>query len=146
MQEPPKGRVKTTDERRAYRGLADLVTTTRLEQKLSQADLAAQLGTSVSAVSRLESGQHRPNLETLERLGRVFGRIVVVGFEDGTGQRELVTLNERHAQPSAGEAQAVADRIEIRRLVALTDREREAYFIASNRNMLHMLIDARRAG
>jgi transcriptional regulator with XRE-family HTH domain len=141
-----KGRFKTKQERRAYRGLADLVAAMRLEHNLSQTDLAAQLGTSVSAVSRLESGQHRPNLETLERLGRLFGRIVVVGFEDGTGGRELVTLGERHAQPTAGEAQAAADRIEIRRLVALSDREREAYFIASNRNMLHMLMDARRAG
>jgi len=92
--------VKRTDEPRAYGDLANLVTTTRLELTLSQADLATRLGTSVSAVSRLESGQHRPNLETLERLGRAFGRIVVVGFEDVTGRRELVTLDDRDAHPT----------------------------------------------
>lgn len=40
---------------------------------------------------------------------------------------------------------SVADRAELRRLMALDDREREAYFLASNRNMLRMFAGARLA-
>jgi transcriptional regulator with XRE-family HTH domain len=48
--------------------------------------------TSVPAISRIESGQHRPNLETLEKLGRAFGERVVFGFEDDAGERELAAV------------------------------------------------------
>jgi prevent-host-death family protein len=46
---------------------------------------------------------------------------------------------------NAGQAQAEADRVEVRRLVAMSDRDREAYYLASNRNMLAMMADARRS-
>jgi prevent-host-death family protein len=46
---------------------------------------------------------------------------------------------------NSGQAQADADRAEVRRLVGMSDRDREAYFLASNRNMLRMQSDARRA-
>jgi hypothetical protein len=49
------------------------------------------------------------------------------------------------ATADIGEAQARADRAEIRRLVRMSDAERESYFIESNRNMLRMLADAQRA-
>lgn len=45
----------------------------------------------------------------------------------------------------AGEAQAIADRAEIRRLLEMTDAERERYFLASNRNVLRMIANARRS-
>ena len=41
-----------------------------------------------------------------------------------------------------GAAQVEADRAEIRRLARMSDREREAYFLATNRNMLRLLADA----
>jgi hypothetical protein len=44
----------------------------------------------------------------------------------------------------AGKAQADAERLEIRRLLRLSDRQREAAFLASNRNMLRMFAEARR--
>jgi uncharacterized protein (DUF433 family) len=44
-----------------------------------------------------------------------------------------------------GAAQARADRAQVRRLVAMTDMEREAFFLASNRNILQLLADARRS-
>lgn len=46
---------------------------------------------------------------------------------------------------TAGQAQADADRAEIHRLVAMSDREREAFFLESNRNMIVMLGDAQRS-
>jgi hypothetical protein len=42
---------------------------------------------------------------------------------------------------TAGEMQADADRAQIRRLVAMSDREREAFSFKSNRNMLRMMVD-----
>ena len=57
-----------------------------------QHELAERMGTSISAISRLESGQHRPNVETLEKLGRAFGERFVFGFEDPVGERELATI------------------------------------------------------
>jgi hypothetical protein len=36
------------------------------------------------------------------------------------------------------------DRSEIRRAIRMTDREREAYYLASNQNMLRMFESARR--
>jgi transcriptional regulator with XRE-family HTH domain len=61
----------------------------RIRYGLTQAKLAERMGTSIAAISRLESGQHRPNVETLEKLGRAFGEQFVFGFEDSTGVREL---------------------------------------------------------
>lgn len=48
----------------------------------------------------------------------------------------------RESQP----AQTNVDRSEIRRAIRMSDAEREAYFLASNRNMLRMFADARRSG
>jgi transcriptional regulator with XRE-family HTH domain len=49
--------------------------------------------TSVPAVSRLESGQHRPNLATLEKLARAFRERLVVGLEDEAGTSELAVFD-----------------------------------------------------
>jgi adenine-specific DNA-methyltransferase len=51
------------------------------------------------------------------------------------------TIDDR----TAGQAQADADRGEIHRLVAMSDREREADFLESHRNMLRMLGDGQRS-
>lgn len=45
----------------------------RLERGLSQAELALQIGTTQSAVARLESGKSDPRLSTLERYAEVVG-------------------------------------------------------------------------
>ena len=64
----------------------------RIRYGVTQEQLAERMGTSVSAISRLETGQHRPNVETLEKLGRAFGEQYVMGFEDSTGARELASV------------------------------------------------------
>ena len=56
---------------------------------LTQHQLAERMGTSVSAISRVESGAHRPSVETLERLARAFGERLMLGFEDREGRRDL---------------------------------------------------------
>jgi ribosome-binding protein aMBF1 (putative translation factor) len=75
-----------------YEALARMVIARRIRYGLTQEQLADRMWTSVSAISRLESGQHRPNVETLEKLGRAFGERFVFGFEDRAGARELATV------------------------------------------------------
>lgn len=48
--------------------------------------------------------------------------------------------------PNPGKLQADADRAEIARLVRMSDKEREAYYLTSNRNTLRAFEDARGAG
>lgn len=48
---------------------------------LTQAELAARMGTTASAVSRIESGQHATSARTLKKLGDALGARAVLGFE-----------------------------------------------------------------
>ena len=73
-----------------YEALARMVIARRIRYGLTQEALAERMHTSIPAISRLESGQHRPNVETLERLGEAFGERLVLGFEDSDGVRELI--------------------------------------------------------
>jgi transcriptional regulator with XRE-family HTH domain len=67
----------------------------RGELGLTQQVLAERMGTSHSAISRIESGQHRTSVATLERLAAALEVRLVLGFETGPREapvRELVTL------------------------------------------------------
>lgn len=75
---------------RPLEALARLVIAYRVENELTQEQLADLMETSASAISRLESGQHQPNLETLRKFAEVSRRRLLVGFEDEVGNRELV--------------------------------------------------------
>ena len=78
-----------------YEGLARIVIAHRGALGLTQAQLAARMGTTASAVSRIESGQHATNAQTLKKLGDAFGVRAVLGFESGPAEhpeRELVVL------------------------------------------------------
>jgi ribosome-binding protein aMBF1 (putative translation factor) len=95
-----QARAARSDEYRAeqerlapYEAIARMVIARRIRYALTQERLAERMGTSVSAISRLESGQHRPNVETLEKLGQAFGERLVLGFEDDAGQRELAWVS-----------------------------------------------------
>lgn len=67
--------------------VADLVILHRTRAGLSQEELANRMGTSVSAISRLESGFHVPSLETLRRLAAAFGGRVKIDIV-GVGERK----------------------------------------------------------
>lgn len=84
-----EARVKAAEQ------IARLVIAYRLERNLTQKQLAERIGTSYSAISRIESGQHQPSLDTLRRLAAAFGATLVVGFDfhDAAHRpRELVAL------------------------------------------------------
>src|SRR3954454_16271761 len=58
------------------RALIDELTAARRESELSQTEIAARMGTSQSAVARLESGELDARLSTLERYAAALGRTV----------------------------------------------------------------------
>jgi ribosome-binding protein aMBF1 (putative translation factor) len=63
----------------------------RGELGLTQRELADRIGTSHSAISRLESGQHRASITTLERVGEALGLRLVVSFEPAVGKTSVPT-------------------------------------------------------
>jgi len=78
-----------------YEGIARFVITRRAELGLTQEQLAERMGTSHSAISRVESGHHRTSVATLERLAQALEARFVMGFETGPREapvRELVSL------------------------------------------------------
>jgi DNA-binding XRE family transcriptional regulator len=77
-----------------YEQLARQLIRLRIETGMSQSQLVEAVGTSHSAISRLESGQHAPTVETLRKLGSAFGKPLVIGFdeEEESAERELVVF------------------------------------------------------
>ena len=56
----------------------ELVRQMRLQVGLSQQQLADRLGTTQSAVARLEAGAARPRLETVEKVAETLGQDLVL--------------------------------------------------------------------
>ncbi len=78
-----------------YEKLARAVIQLRMRQNLTQEQLAGRIGTTASAISRLESGQHMPSMETLRKLAHASGGHLLVGFEvpgEAAKDRELVAI------------------------------------------------------
>lgn len=76
-----------------FEEIARLVIKHRAALGLSQAELAERLKTSHSVISRIESGQHKTSVQTLQRLAEALGLRFVMGFESGpetNPTRELV--------------------------------------------------------
>ncbi len=67
--------------RSAYR-LAERVRLLREARGVSQIELAQRMGTTQSAIARLEAGGSYPNLQTLERVGGALRAELVVEFKD----------------------------------------------------------------
>lgn len=62
--------------------IADLVILHRTRTELTQEELASRMGTSVSAISRLESGFHVPSIDTLRKLAGALGGRVKIDIVD----------------------------------------------------------------
>lgn len=78
-----------------FERIARLVIKYRTELKLTQKELADRVGTSHSAISRIEGGQHKTNIETLVRIAHALDQRLVIGFERGSVQhpiRDLVAV------------------------------------------------------
>ena len=87
------GRRRRADRSAVYRAeqarlaqfeeLARLVIKHRAALGLTQQELAERVGTSHSAISRIESGRHRTSVATLQRVAQALGLRLVVGFQSG---------------------------------------------------------------
>lgn len=77
----------------------ELVYQLRHDAGLTQAELADRMGTTQSAIARMEGGGTRPTLETLEKLATAVGADLVVGVgENLSAHRAIVKLErEGHA-------------------------------------------------
>jgi ribosome-binding protein aMBF1 (putative translation factor) len=64
--------------------IADLVILHRTRTSLTQEALASRMGTSVSAISRLESGFHVPSIDTLRKLAAALGGRIKIDIVDIT--------------------------------------------------------------
>lgn len=81
-----------------YEQLARIVIRRRMELGLTQEELAKRMGTSHSAISRIESGQHSTSVQTLQRLAAALEMRFLIGFEHGPAEkpvRELVRASLR---------------------------------------------------
>jgi transcriptional regulator with XRE-family HTH domain len=83
--------------RRAYEDEAeisafrDLVYRLRAEAGLTQQELGHRMGTTQSAIARIEGGGTRPTLETLRRLAAAVGADLVVGVGANLAADQTVT-------------------------------------------------------
>jgi ribosome-binding protein aMBF1 (putative translation factor) len=101
-QEGSRRRARQSAEYRAeadrlapHEALARLIIKHRLALGLTQQELAERMGTSHSAISRMESGQHATKPETLRRLAHALEMRFVMGFESGPTDhptRELIAV------------------------------------------------------
>jgi transcriptional regulator with XRE-family HTH domain len=79
--------LQEADYRQSYDGLADefsfirAVVEARLQAGLTQAELAARMQTSQSAIARLESGRVKPSASTLEKLAKATGTRLKISFD-----------------------------------------------------------------
>jgi ribosome-binding protein aMBF1 (putative translation factor) len=79
-----------------YEAIARFVIQRRAELGLTQEQLADRMGTSHSAISRIESGQHRTSVATLQRLAEAIEVRFVMGFETGPDARPVRDLVVAH--------------------------------------------------
>ena len=96
---------------------AELVRTARTEAGLTQAALAARLGTTQSVVSRWERGDDEPRLSTLQRIAQACGQRLMLSLEPDD-----------------------VDRAQIRQQLALSPSDR----LASVANVSRLIATARR--
>jgi len=88
-----------------YERIARLVISLRMEMGISQEELARRVGTSASAIARLESGHHRPSVETLRRVARALDRDLVIGFKSAGRSPQRPTSLPRRDTSSPEESE-----------------------------------------
>lgn len=65
--------------------LVEAMVHARTAAKLTQAELAARIGTTQSAIARLEGGTFSPSVRTLRRYAEATGMRLTFGFERADG-------------------------------------------------------------
>jgi transcriptional regulator with XRE-family HTH domain len=65
-----------------YQQIAAQVILYRTRNHLTQAELARRVGTSATAIARLESGLHHPSVETLHRVAHALNLRLTITLEE----------------------------------------------------------------
>ncbi|MBK6856559.1 MAG: helix-turn-helix transcriptional regulator [Microthrixaceae bacterium] len=73
----------------------ELVHRLRTEAGLTQAELAERMGTTQSAIARMEGGGTRPTLDTLEKIASAVGADLVVGVGENLSANRSIAKLER---------------------------------------------------
>ncbi|HET6954386.1 MAG TPA: helix-turn-helix transcriptional regulator [Acidimicrobiales bacterium] len=73
----------------------ELVHRLRTEAGLTQAGLAERMGTTQSAIARMEGGGSRPSLDSLEKLAAAVGADLVVGVGENLSENRSIAKLER---------------------------------------------------
>ena len=76
---------KADDALESEFALVDALIQARARAHLSQAEVASRMGTTESAVSRLESGRVKPSTRTLERYAQATGHRLRISLEPASG-------------------------------------------------------------
>lgn len=75
---------KAYDELAPEFAIAQVVIEKRLEEGLTQSELAKKVGTKQSAISRLESGNYNPSISFLEKVAKALNLNLEVSFSNKT--------------------------------------------------------------
>lgn len=97
--EKPEVRAEVERLNREEYALLDQMLAARKEAGMSQADVAAKMGTKAAAISRLESalasGKHSPSIDTLRRYAEATGKILEIRFIPKYSNRSLFMNNAK---------------------------------------------------
>lgn len=87
------------DDEQRISQFRELVHQLRIEAELTQTEIADRMGTSQSAIARMEGGGVRPTLDTLERLAQAVGKDLVVGIGEDLYENRTINkmVREGHA-------------------------------------------------
>ena len=79
LMENPEFRVEYAQADADYRLIEEMIRV-RMEAKLTQSELALKIGTTQSAIARLEGGKVSPSVSTLRRYAEATGHQLKVSF------------------------------------------------------------------
>lgn len=82
----------------AARALAEMVSDRRVAMKLTQTQLAKLVGVSQPVIARIESGDHSPTIETLDKLANALDIEIVLGITPSTRTKSVINVPAKHAK------------------------------------------------
>ena len=71
---------KAYEARELKRQMVDLLISARLNEHLTQGELAEKIGTTQSNISRFESGTYNPTLEFIQRIINALGKRIFINI------------------------------------------------------------------
>lgn len=83
--------------------IGEKIKTLRKERKLTQKELAYKVGVTASTITKYETGQLEPNLETLNRIADTFNISISNLIDNNNSKRELSSITDFKDVLSSGE-------------------------------------------